>query len=91
MIGRNPLLGINGPYDKALPSGMVKTMSLKEFDGKRIVLIDTAGKEYKGIVGDYVYPEDNENGKESVILDVNRGRGPIEFYEEDIRSIELID
>lgn len=66
-------------------------MDLKQYDGKRIRLISCDRKKYKGTVGDYVYPEDNENGKESIILDVDRGGGPIEFYEEDILSIELIE
>lgn len=64
-------------------------MGLKQYYLKKIQIIDVDGQCFKGIVNDYIYPEDNENEKESIIVDTIDGR-VIEFYEYDIRSIKLI-
>ena len=42
-----------------------------------------------GRIADYIYPEDNENGKESIVVDASDGT-PYEFYSEDLRKIERI-
>ena len=65
-------------------------MELIQFDGKQVKIIDIDGRVHYGLVGDYVYPEDNENGKESIILDRINPKGIIEFWEEDIAKIEII-
>lgn len=71
-------------------------MELYEYEGERIRLIDTEGEEFEGVVGDYVYPEDNDPEVEAIILDdVVRGDGhkysnPIQFNETEIKSIEII-
>lgn len=45
-------------------------MKLYKFEGKRVRLIDREGEEFEGVVGDYIYPEDNElEGVEGIILD----------------------
>lgn len=54
--------------------------------------VDITGKDGRSAVGkvsDYVYPEDNENGKESIVVDFPDGTAQ-EFYEEDIKRISVI-
>ena len=44
-------------------------MKLYKLEGKRVRLIDREGEEFEGVVGDYIYPEDNEpEGVEGIIL-----------------------
>lgn len=41
---------------------------------------------------DYIYPEDDENNLEMIVLDVDGdGEKFIGFYEKDIASIEIIE
>ena len=51
-------------------------MKLVNFYGRNVTVILTDGSSVTGTVSDYVFPEDNENGKES-----------IELYEHDMLSI----
>lgn len=64
-------------------------MSLKQYYGKHVQIIDHSGRRFSGRVSDYIYPEDNENEKESIIIDTPEGI-PTEFYSEDIQEICLI-
>lgn len=65
-------------------------MNLKSLEGKRVRLIDVSGKTFEGIVGDYVYPEDNEpEGVASIILDISNDK-VVEFLETEIHSIEVV-
>lgn len=64
-------------------------MYLGHYDGKTVRIISTDGVKFEGFVNDYVFPDDNENEKESIILHCNDGRW-IEFYEADISSIRII-
>ena len=57
-----------------------ENMNLVDFYGENVKITAVNGNVYTGVVEDYIYPEDNENGKESII---------VEFYENDIFSIEL--
>lgn len=72
-------------------------MELYRFEGKRVHLTDSEGEEFEGVVGDYIYPDDNEpEGVEAIVLDYSiRGDGykyknPVLFNAPDIKSIELI-
>lgn len=70
-------------------------MKLIEYEGKRVKLLSTNGNLYEGIVGDYCYPEDDENGLEMIVLDAETKNGKdikqaVGFYEKDIKSIEVI-
>lgn len=72
-------------------------MELHKFEGKRVRLIDSEGEEFEGVVGDYIYPEDNEpEGVEGIVLDGLTGadgrkyKSPVLFNAPDIKSIELI-
>ena len=63
-------------------------MKLVNFYGRNVTVILTDGSSVKGIVNDYIYPEDNENRKESIIIDTNYGE-IIELYEHDMLSISV--
>lgn len=69
-------------------------MNLIDYDGKRVRIISTSNNVYEGVVGDYCYPEDDDNDLEMIILDVFKGKyagKPVGFYEKDIKSIEVIE
>ena len=63
-------------------------MNLVDFYGENVKITTVNGNVYTGVVEDYIYPEDNENGKESIIVDTT-SKDIVEFYENDIFSIEL--
>lgn len=68
-------------------------MELIKYEGKKVRIISQTGKMYEGYVGDYCYPEDDDNGKEMIVVDVERGaqKGKaVGFYEDNIQSIEII-
>ena len=64
-------------------------MGLNDYYGQTVHIVSTNGKEFEGKVTDYFYPEDNENGKESIAID-NEDGTIVEFYEEDITSIVVL-
>lgn len=64
------------------------SMKLVNFYGRNVIVILTDGSYITGTVSDYVYPEDNENGEESIIIDTNSGE-IIELYEHDMLSISV--
>lgn len=67
------------------------SMKMIEYYGKNVNIIARNGLHFSGKVTDYFYPEDNESGVESIaIKDVYSGNY-VEFPEEDIKSIEIID
>lgn len=63
-------------------------MNLVDFYGENVKITAVNGNVYTGVVEDYIYPEDNENGTESIIVDTT-SKDIVEFYENDIFSIEL--
>lgn len=65
-------------------------MNLKKFWEHSVVIQSKNKKVFRGEINEYVYPEDNENGKESIILDPINGGNAIEFYENDIKSIQVV-
>lgn len=64
-------------------------MELKNYYGKKVNIIATNGKSYSGTVNDYFFPEDNESGMESIVLDTYNG-DIVEFTKEDIQTITII-
>ncbi len=62
-------------------------MKLKEFYNKRVNIVSNDGTAFSGVVTDYFHPEENESGKESIVIDSSGGEC-VEFYEEDIKTIE---
>lgn len=62
-------------------------MNLSELYGKKVVIEAIDKQVFRGTVGDYVEPEDNENNKESIVLDAIGHPNPIELYESDIKAV----
>ena len=64
-------------------------MNLSSFYGKKVEITTRNGLAFSGKVSDYIYPEDNENEKESIVIDAEDG-SLVEFYDEDILSIRIM-
>ena len=64
-------------------------MDLKTYYEKNVIISDFDGKIFYGFVDDYVYPEDNENENESIIIKTKSG-DLIEFTEDDIAFIKSL-
>lgn len=64
-------------------------MRLVEYFGAVVDITGMDGRSAIGKVNDYIFPEDNENGKESIIVDFPDGTAQ-EFYEEDIKTIKIV-
>lgn len=64
-------------------------MNLKPYDGKNIELTDSRGKKWVGI-GIYNYPDENEDGLESIAVDDGRDF-VYDFEADDIRSIRVLN
>ena len=62
-------------------------MQLKQFYNKKVNIVSDEGTAFSGVVTEYFYPEENESGKESIVIDSSTGE-VVEFYEEDIKTIE---
>ena len=67
-------------------------MSLRDFEGKRVQIVNVEGEVFEGIVSDYVFPEDNNpEGEEGITLDDCPQRPYLlGFNESEIKSIEII-
>ena len=44
-------------------------MNLKQYYGKKVKIVADNDKVFLGKVNDYFYPDKNENGKESIVVD----------------------
>ena len=64
-------------------------MLLAQYYGKNVHVIANNGKEFKGKVTDYSYPEDNDSEVESIAI--KDSGNYIEFPKTDINSIEIIE
>lgn len=64
-------------------------MNLDQYMGKSVLILSTNGKSFSGFVDDYYSPDENESGKESIVIQTKDERY-IEFTEEDIDDIEII-
>ena len=63
-------------------------MDLKQFCGKEVTIITVDGQLLCGVVDDYFFPEDNENGKESIVVKTIRSKC-IEVSSDDIEKITV--
>ncbi len=64
-------------------------MALVKYYGRKVKITASDDHVFFGTVTEYVYPEDNESEKESIIDSVDGDL--IEFYEEDIKEIIEIE
>ena len=62
--------------------------SLSQYDWKKVRIVDPEGKVYKGLAS-YTYPDENDEGIESLTLEVSKNR-MVEFFPEDIVKIEIV-
>lgn len=69
-------------------------MKLIDYEGKKVRIVSNTNKKYEGYVGDYCYPEEDENNLEMIVVDVIKGDNEgkaVGLYEKDIKSIEIIE
>ena len=69
-------------------------MNLINYEGKRVIIKTVNNNIFEGVVGDYCYPEDDENNLEMIVVDVDKGKSKgdlIGFYEKDIETINIIE
>lgn len=69
-------------------------MNLIEYEGKKVRITDIDNQVFEGIVSDYVYPDDDDTGLESIIVDCTVGTlsgKPVEFWKKDIKEILIIN
>ena len=62
-------------------------MNLKNYYGKHVIITTYKGRVFTGSVDDYFYPEDNEDGLESIGLTTSDGA--YEFNKNSIESIKI--
>lgn len=67
-------------------------MNLIDYEEKLVRIKTINNNIFEGVVTDYIYPEDDENNLEMIVLDVDgNGEKFIGFYEKGIESIEIIE
>lgn len=68
-------------------------MNLKSYINRKVKIIDVDDHKFEGVVRDYIYPDENDSGLESIIIDCTNGiltGNSIEFFEKDIKSIIIL-
>lgn len=65
-------------------------MNLMQYYNHKVRVESANERLIQGPVTDYFYPDDNENGMESIAIKDQNGEY-VELYESDIKSIEIID
>ncbi len=63
-------------------------MNLKDYYWKKVNIESVYNGTFSGFVNEYIESEDNDSGKESIILRTEDGK-LVEFEETDIRKIEV--
>lgn len=61
-------------------------MELQSYYNKNVTIIDIDGQTFSGVVSDYFHADENESGKESIILESKDGE-LTEFEENEIKEI----
>ena len=64
-------------------------LNLSKYIEKVVCILTDNGETFIGVVEDYFYNDENEDGKESIVVKVEDG-SLIEFRQEDIDEISLI-
>lgn len=63
-------------------------MNLSQYEGCRVVIETDNKKIFPGRVIDYLRGDENENGRDSIVVRDKRANALVEFYEQDIKTIE---
>lgn len=66
-------------------------LNLVEYLWKKVKVIDIDGKEWIGKVIDYEYPDENEEEKEAISVDIGEEGWNLGLYIDEIKSIEEIN
>lgn len=64
-------------------------MNLSQYEGCRVVIETDNKKIFLGRVIDYLRGDENENGRDSIVVRDERTNALVEFYEKDIKTIEV--
>ncbi len=65
-------------------------ISLYDYDGKRVKIVDTDGKEWHGYVDFYTSKYDNEEGEGSITCRMDDPNNSyVEFMQHEVKSIEV--
>lgn len=65
-------------------------MKLRSFEGKNIIVELNNKKVYIGKVTDFIFAEDNNPPKNSIIINARDHDNLIEVYEDEIKAIEIM-
>ena len=65
-------------------------MELSKYLGKHVVIQFVDNMVLRGLISDYIEPHNNEDNIESLIIEAIGYKFPIEFKENEIKSIEII-
>lgn len=68
-------------------------MELKKYEGKKVKIVDVDDIVFEGTVTDYIYPDEDETGLESIIIKCSKGPlhgQSVEFWEKDIKEIDIL-
>lgn len=63
---------------------------LQKYLERKIRIVVEDGTTFKGVVTEYFFPEDNDNGMESVIIRTEHGE-LFELFESDIEEIIIVE
>ena len=66
-------------------------MSLVQYLGENVKIICDEGKVWEGFICSYIDPDDNDPEVEAIIMDHKPSGSLIEFREEEIASIEIVE
>lgn len=62
-------------------------MELAKYYGKTVNIVTNLNKNFTGIVGDYIYGDENESGNDSIV--VINGKNAVELEKDEIKKIEV--
>ena len=66
----------------------------QSLEGKKVVITDTDGDIFEGVISDYIYPEDNEPEGIACVCMIKCVQAPgkcLGFNEDEIKEIEIIE
>ena len=63
---------------------------LAKYEGRQIVAETDNQKIYRGKVIDYLTPDENENGQESIIIRDVKTEKLVELFESDLKNIDIV-
>ena len=64
---------------------------LEKYESKKVVIETDNQKIFRGKIVDYIPPDYNENGKESIVIDDAHTGRLVELYGCDIKSIDIMN